>query len=171
MNQIKAVAALDSARGLGIQGDLPWYLPEDLKHFARTTTATSDAAKQNAVIMGRVTAETIPPKYWPLRDRKNVVITRNPSYSIDGAAVFHQLEEAIAEVGPTVETVFIVGGGQIYSLALPLCTELILTQIDREYGCDAFFPEYDHLFSLEEEFGRGEHEGVTYRFQRWVRKP
>jgi dihydrofolate reductase len=166
-----AVAALDQARGLGLKGDLPWHLPEDLKHFARTTKQTDDPEQQNAVIMGRVTCETIPPKYWPLPGRRNAVITRNPDWKIEGADVYNDLETAVTALQDQVEKVFVVGGGQIYSLALELeaCRELILTRILKDFECDAFFPPYEDRFHLAEEIGRGAQDGLEYIFERWVR--
>jgi dihydrofolate reductase len=167
----KAIAAIDSCRGLGIKGDLPWQLPEDLKHFARTTKATSDPDKQNAVVMGRVTCETIPEKYWPLSGRRNAVVTRNPEWRIDGADVFTDLETALRTLEDKVETIYVVGGGQIYSLAieLPACEELILTRIHKNFDCDAFFPEYEDRYHLAEELGTGSHDGLEYTFEKWIR--
>jgi len=167
----KAIAAIDAERGLGRKGDLPWHLPEDLKHFARTTKDTDDPGKQNAVLMGRVTAETIPAKYWPLSGRKNVVVTRNPEWSIDDAEVFTDLSSALQSTAGQVETTYVVGGGQIYSLAieLPACQELILTRIAGTYGCDAFFPSFEDRFHLAEEMGRGSEGEVNYKFERWIR--
>ncbi len=168
----KAIAAIDEGRGLGMKGDLPWHLPEDLKHFARTTTATREAGRQNAVIMGRLTCETIPAKYWPLKDRRNAVITRNPEWSIEGADVFADLPGALRSLASQVETLYVVGGGQIYRLAVEqdACEELILTRIHKRYECDAFFPEYKDNYELYEKLGEGAHDGVPYSFERWRRK-
>lgn len=167
----KAIAAIDSNRGLGREGDLPWHLPEDLKHFARTTKATSNPDQQNAVIMGRVTCETIPAKYWPLSGRKNAVVTRNPDWQIKGADVFTDLEAALRAFEGQVETIYVVGGGQIYSLAieLPACEELVLTRIHKSFDCDAFFPEYEDRYHFAEELGTGSHDGLEYVFERWIR--
>lgn len=169
--RFSAVAAIDAARGLGLKGDLPWHLPEDLKHFAVTTKTTRDPNRENAVIMGRVTCETIPQKYWPLPGRRNAVVTRNPDWQIEGADVFNDLETAIATLQDQVETVYVVGGGQIYSLAIELeaCHELILTRILKNFECDAFFPAYEDRFHLAEEIGRGSQDGLEYIFERWVR--
>lgn len=171
LRKFSAVAAHDANRGLGYKGDLPWHLPEDLKHFARTTRTTEDPAKQNAVIMGRVTCETIPAKYWPLPGRRNAVVTRNADWSIEGADVFTDLTAAIAALQDQVESVYIVGGGQIYTLALEMeaCYELILTRILKSYDCDAFFPAYEDRFHMAKELGRGSHDGVEYVFEQWIR--
>ena len=169
--QFTMVAAIDSARGLGRDGDLPWHLPVDLKHFATTTKTTTDPNRQNAVIMGRVTCETIPAKYWPLDQRRNAVITRNPKWSIEGADVFPDLPSALLGLQDSVESLFVVGGGQIYSLGIELesCHELILTRIHKDFGCDAFFPPYQGTFTMQEELSRGEHEGLEYVIERWIR--
>lgn len=167
----RAIAAIDSKRGLGIRGDLPWHIPADLKHFARTTIETRDSGKQNAVIMGRVTCESIPEKYWPLSGRHNAVITRNPEWRIEGADVFGDLESALGTLEDQVETLYVVGGGQIYSLAieLPACQELILTRINKDFECDAFFPSYEDRYHLEEELATGSHDGLDYVIERWTR--
>ncbi len=168
-----AIAAMDRARGLGVKGDLPWHLPGDLKHFAQTTKTTRDPNLQNAVVMGRVTYETIPGKYWPLSGRRNVVLSRDPECRIPDAEVYTSLEDAIERVADAVETVFIVGGGQIYSLALalPSCSELILTLIDADFSCDAFFPAYQSDFHRSEQIGEGQHDGLSYVIERWKRNP
>lgn len=166
-----AIAAIDESRGLGIKGDLPWHLPGDLRHFADTTTKTRDTEKQNAVIMGRVTCETIPDKYWPLPGRRNIVITRNPNFSKKGAEIFTDLTSALLAAEDEATTIYVVGGGQIYSLAIELdaCKELILTRIHRDFGCDAFFPAYNDRFSMVEEIDTGEHKGLRYVIERWQR--
>ena len=167
----KAIAAIDSSRGLGSKGDLPWHLPKDLNHFARTTKATSNPDRQNAVIMGRVTYETIPAQYRPLSGRRNVVITRNPEWQLEGADVFTDLQTALRSLDGQVETIYVVGGGQIYQLAIELeaCQELVLTRIHESFDCDTFFPEYEDRYHLEEELGKGSHDGLEYVFERWLR--
>lgn len=168
-----AIAAIDESRGLGLKGDLPWHLPVDLKHFARTTKTTQDPDKQNAVIMGRVTCETIPAKYWPLSGRHNAVITRDKDWRIDGADVYSGLEAALRDLAPQVETLYVVGGGQIYTIAIALdaCAELILTRIHRDFSCDAFFPPYRDSFTMQEQLDSGSHEGLEYVIERWTRNP
>ncbi len=165
------VAAIDEARGLGFEGDLPWHIPADLKHFARTTTETRTEDAMNAVIMGRLTCESIPEKFWPLKGRANAVITRNPSWSKEQASVFADLPSALRGMRDHCERLFVVGGGQIYSLAIELaaCEELILTRIRKRFRCDAFFPEYEHAFSCAEVLSEGEHKGLAYSIERWTR--
>ncbi len=167
----KAIAAICEGGGLGVGGDLPWHLPPDLKHFARTTTTTRDETKQNAVIMGRLTCETIPEKYWPLSGRHNAVITRNSDWKTSGADIFPDLPSALLGLADQAETLYVVGGGQIYTLALEqdACEELILTRIHRHFDCDAFFPEYESRYHLHDTLGGGEYEGLSYTIESWRR--
>ncbi|MCP4444516.1 MAG: dihydrofolate reductase [Myxococcales bacterium] len=171
--RFKAIAAIDAGRGLGKNGDMPWHIPADLKHFARTTTETRKEGMQNAVLMGRLTAETIPEKYWPLKGRRNAVVTRNPNWTIEGAYVYTDIADALTSLAAETETLYVVGGGQIYALALAMqaCEELILTRIHKTYDCDAFFPEFETSFEMAEELARGEHKGVAFTMERWRRKP
>lgn len=170
--RFKAIAAIDEGRGLGKDGALPWHIPADLKHFARTTTETQNPSQKNAVIMGRLTAETIPEKYWPLKDRRNAVITRNSDWRKQGADVFPDLPSALRSLADDTESLYVVGGGQIYELALEMeeCEELILTRIHERYDCDAFFPEFDDRYELAETLGEGEHGGIAYTFESWRRR-
>ncbi len=167
-----AIAAIDEGRGLGFGGDLPWHIPADLAHFARTTTSTRNDGAENAVIMGRLTCESIPEKFWPLKGRRNAVITRNREWSKAPADVFADLPSALLGLADETETLYVVGGGQIYSLAVELeaCRELILTRIHKTFTCDAFFPEYETRYECSEQIGGGEHKGLRYSIERWSRK-
>ena len=130
--RITIVAAMDRGRVLGAQGDLPWHLPKDLRHFKRLT-------RGKPVVMGRKTWESIP---GALPKRLNVVVTRRAGYRAEGATVVGSLEAAMAAAGD-VEEVMIVGGAQIYALALEIADRLELTYIDATYEGDTFFPDFD----------------------------
>ena len=119
---------------IGIENRLPWHLPEDLKHFKALTTG-------NAVIMGRKTWESLPPKFRPLPERLNIVVTRDRGYVADGATVAHSLPEAVAAAGD--RRAFVIGGAEIYAQALPLATRLEITEVDADIAGDAFFPAPD----------------------------
>lgn len=119
---------------IGIENRLPWHLPEDLKHFKALTTG-------NAVIMGRKTWESLPPKFRPLPERLNIVVTRDRGYVADGATVAHSLPEAVAAAGD--RKAFVIGGAEIYAQALPLATRLEITEVDADIPGDAFFPALD----------------------------
>jgi dihydrofolate reductase len=117
---------------IGKNGDLPWHLPEDLAHFKRTTLG-------QAVVMGRVTWESIPEKFRPLPGRRNVVVSRQANYAATGAAVVTSLQAALAFF-PADEVVWLIGGAQLYAQALPLATQLVVTEIDADFEGDAFAP-------------------------------
>jgi dihydrofolate reductase len=115
---------------IGSDGVMPWHLPEDLAHF-RTVTRGS------AVIMGRRTWDSLPERFRPLPGRHNVVITRQRDWHADGAVVAHALDDALALTeGP----VWVIGGAEIYRLALPSADVLEVTQIDAEIAGDTLAP-------------------------------
>ena len=117
---------------IGKNGDLPWHLPEDLAHFKRTTLG-------QAVVMGRITWESIPEKFRPLPGRRNVVVSRQADYIATGAAVVTSLQAALA-LFPADEVVWLIGGAQLYAQALPLASHLVVTEIDADFEGDAFAP-------------------------------
>ncbi len=170
------VAAADKNGGLGFKGSIPWHLPGDLKFLKTLTTATREAGKRNAVLMGRVTWETIPEKYRPLPKRLNVVISRNRDYQLPaGVLLAHSLPAAVtmAFAAEGVETLFVLGGAQIYQAAikLPNCRRIYLTCLSRGYRCDAFFPSIDEsVFQLVAVSRTHEHKNLRYVFQTWERK-
>jgi dihydrofolate reductase len=127
------VAAVAANQIIGRDGQLPWHLPEDLKHFKRLTLG-------HAVIMGRRTWESLGRR--PLPDRENIVVTRQPGYEAPGASVASSLEAAVALcAGEAVA--FVIGGEQLFAESLPIATGLVLTEIHRDYEGDARFPPYE----------------------------
>jgi dihydrofolate reductase len=138
---LSLIAAIGKKNELGINNQLLWNLPSDLKHFRDITSG-------HPVIMGRKTFESIG---RPLPNRKNIVITRDASYSAPGIFVAHSLDEALQlvareqgskfeEVDEEVEA-FVIGGGQLYLEALPRANRLYLTHVDAELSADTYFPE------------------------------
>lgn len=136
--RLAAIVAQGSNRCIGVENKLPWYLPEDLKHFKATTLG-------KPVIMGRKTFESIGK---PLPGRTNIVITRDPNYQAAGVRVAHSLDAAItmgraqAEISGSDEAV-IIGGAQIYAESLSMIDRLYITDVDTAPDGDAFFPELD----------------------------
>jgi dihydrofolate reductase len=126
--RLTIVVATDMRRGIGIDNKLPWHLPEDLAHFKRTTSG-------HAVIMGRKTFDSIG---RPLPNRRNIVVTRNPTWKHDGVEAVASVDAAIALLGD--EEAFVIGGAQIYAEALPRTSQLVVTEIGKTFDCDAFFP-------------------------------
>lgn len=129
--RIAIIAALARNRVIGRGNRLPWHLPDDLRHFKRLTLG-------RPIIMGRRTWESLP---GLLPDRTHIVITRDAQYRADGAVVVHSLDEALAVAGG--EEALVVGGAQLYGLALPRASRLYLTLVEAEVEGDAFFPETD----------------------------
>lgn len=130
--KIYLVAAVASNGVIGRNGQLPWHLPEDLKHFKKLTLG-------HPVIMGRRTWESL---RGPLPGRDNIVVTGRPGYDAPGAAVASSLEGALALcAGESVA--FVIGGNQLFSESLPIAAGLVMTEIHRDYEGDTWFPEYD----------------------------
>lgn len=162
MKDIAAVvAATATSRGIGCAGQLPWKLPEDMAHFREITSTPPTPGLINAVIMGRKTWESIPPKFRPLPSRTNVVLTRSdpscidlPQGKNDVTLVATSLNEAIKQLNdlPNVGNIFIIGGGQVYKEAFDqnildriFYTEVKDYPVETEGKLDAFFPEVDDV--------------------------
>lgn len=155
------IFAMDNNRLIGRDNDLPWHLPADLAYFKRVTTG-------HPVLMGRKTFESIG---RPLPNRHNIVVTRDSSYQADGVEIFHSLDAALEAYRD--QEVFIIGGSEIYKLALPIASKLYITQIDEEFEGDAYFPEIDQsMWELvsEEQGITDERNPYTYYFQVYERK-
>ncbi len=153
---IGIIAAISKEkRALGKGNQLLWHIPEDLKRFKEITSG-------HPVIMGRKTWESLPSKFRPLAGRTNIVITRNKEYGATGANVVDSIEGALAAArlpapdralragGQTGkasggEEIFIIGGAEIYKLALPFTDRLYLTIVDEEKEADVFFPDYSQF--------------------------
>ena len=130
--RIYLVAAVAANGIIGANGQLPWRLAEDLKHFKRLTMG-------HPIIMGRKTWESLK---GPLPGRDNIVITRQAGYEAPGAAVANSLEAALALcLGEAV--VFVIGGAGLFAESLPIAAGLVLTEIYRDFEGDTRFPEYD----------------------------
>ena len=151
MDRLVLVVAMSRNGVIGRDGELPWHIPEDLKHFRRVTMG-------HAIIMGRKTWESIGGR--PLPKRQNIVVTRQRDWQAEGCEVAHNLEEAVALARVTDEAPRIVGGAMLYNAALPQATTLILTEVDQEVEGDTFFPAFDRTEWMETE--RVEGEGVSY---------
>ena len=130
---IHAIVAIDENGAIGRQGELLCHLPADMRHFKEVTMG-------NSIIMGRKTFESFPRR--PLPGRQNIVITRDPKWAYPGVTVTHNLDEAIAAA--QTDMVFIIGGAQIYELAMPRVEVLHLTRIHARWAsADVFFPKLD----------------------------
>ena len=145
------VVAVDEKFGIGRQGGLPWNLPGDLKHFKEVTM--QGGPRQNIVIMGRKTWESIPPKFRPLPGRINLVLTRDPAIFFPNAIRALDLEDALAlttkpPLKDTVGDIYVIGGGEVFNTAIrhPACQKLFITHVQQSYDCDRFFPAIPSAF-------------------------
>jgi len=118
---------------IGASGTLPWRLPEDLAHFKATTLG-------HPVVMGRRTWDSLPPRFRPLPGRRNIVVTRTPQWTSEGADRAASLPEALRLAG---DDVWVIGGGEIYQAALEYATVLSVTEIDTEVTGDTYAPKLD----------------------------
>ena len=154
MSFLTIIVATDQERGIGIRNTLPWHLPEDLTHFKHTTSG-------HPIIMGRKTFDSIG---RPLPNRRNMVITRNLEWKHDGVEVFTSITHALQALNDS--QAFIIGGAEIYAQALSLADQLIITEIDHTYSCDAFFPaiEPDQWQEVSREKHFSETKNLHYAF-------
>ncbi|MEP5610621.1 MAG: dihydrofolate reductase [Cyclobacteriaceae bacterium] len=135
--KISMIAAMGSNRVIGKDNDIPWHLPDDFKYFKETT-------ERHHVIMGRKNWESLPPKFRPLPNRPNLLITRQQDYIANGAAIFQSLQQALSFAKDSNETeAFIIGGGEIYRMGLSFADKIYLTEINGGFEGQTTFPEFD----------------------------
>lgn len=162
--RIALVAAVGRNGEIGRDNDLLWRTREDQQRFRSTTLG-------HPVVMGRRTWDSLPARFRPLPGRRNIVVTRNPAWSADGAEAALSLDAALALAGDATQ-VFVIGGAQLYAAALPLADELVLTEVDAGFEADAFFPAWNRAAYTE--VSREPHtdpEGRPYAFVTYRRKP
>ncbi|CAM4205107.1 dihydrofolate reductase [Paenibacillus tarimensis] len=136
---ITMIAAMARNRVIGADNDLPWKLPDDMSFFKRTTLETT-------VLMGRKTLDSF---HGPLKNRTNVVLTRNKDFQMEGCEVVHSVDEALQKYG--TKDLMIIGGAEIYKQLLPHADIILLTEVDAEVEGDACFPDFsDEEWELTE---------------------
>ncbi len=146
---------------IGKDNALPWHLPEDMAHFKQLTQGC-------AVIMGRKTWDSLPPRFRPLPDRTNIVVTRQADWQAGGAVRATSLPDALQQA-PAGQTVWVIGGAQIYAEALPLADRLEVTEIDQAFDGDAHAPPLGVEWA---EAARSRHvstNGLPFSFVTYVR--
>ena len=131
--RISLIAAVANDNVIGADNALPWHLPDDLRHFKALTLG-------HPIIMGRKTFESIG---RPLPGRHNIIVTRNPHYTVAGCDTAISIETALALCSGRTDEVFIIGGAQIYAQALPFANRLHLTEIEADFAGDTRFPLID----------------------------
>jgi dihydrofolate reductase len=135
---IKLIVAISKNRVIGDSNKLIWHLPADLKRFKEITSG-------HPIIMGRKTYESIG---RPLPNRRNIIITRDGSYQVEGCEVVNSIEEALLL---TNNDCFIIGGGEIYKQTLHLADQIYMTVIDEEFKGDTHFPELDRSWYISKQ--------------------
>jgi dihydrofolate reductase len=161
---LSVVAAVARRGVIGRDNAIPWRIPEDVARFR-------DLTMGHAVVMGRRTWDSLPDRFRPLPGRRNVVVSRNPGWSADGAERAGSLDEALRLLEGAQE-IFVIGGGELYEAALPLADELLLTEIDADVDGDTLFPPFDR--AAFEEVSREQHmseAGLPFAFVTLRRRP
>ena len=128
---ISLIVAMDRNNLIGVNNQLPWHLPNDLKYFKRVTTG-------HPIVMGRKTRDSIGRN---LPNRENVIITRNPAYQCEDCTILHSVQEFYEwSKEKQAEEIFIIGGAELFAETIKKTDRLYITQIDHNFAGDTFFP-------------------------------
>ncbi|WP_216892763.1 dihydrofolate reductase [Nocardia alni] len=145
---------------IGKDNAIPWRIPEDMAHFQHIT-------RGHPVVMGRRTWDSLPPRFRPLSERRNIVITRQPDWSAEGAERTGSLDEALRTAGTA--PVWVMGGGEIYRAAMDYATELMVTEVDLRTEGDAYAPAIGAQWSAAPGPWRESTTGLRYRVLRYTK--
>ena len=160
---IALIAAVARNGAIGRDNELLFREPADQRHFRDTTMGCP-------VIMGRKTWDSLPARFRPLPGRRNLVLSRSATFEAEGAEVVTGLDDALARTADAPR-VFVIGGAQLYTLALPSADELVLTEIDADLPGDAFFPAWDRSqFVQTSRHGAVSAAGLPYAFVAYQRR-
>lgn len=166
------IVAADKNRCIGGDNKLLWHIPEDMKHFVHITTTTHNPQKQNAVIMGRKTWESLP--YKPLKNRKNIIISRS-TFHYKNTKIFQDIESAInyCNNNSDIESTYVIGGGEIYRQTInhPKLENIYLTEIDASFPKgDTYFPiiSPEHFTLMENR--QSQNDKWSYTFKKYTRR-
>jgi dihydrofolate reductase len=165
VKNISAIAAVDANWGIGKNNALLVSIPSDMKNFRAVTGG-------NVIIMGRKTLESFP-NGLPLKNRVNIVLSKNAQASGNGEIVVRSVEEALEEASKYEDKeIYVIGGASIYKQFLPYCTKAIITKIDHAYEADAYFPNLDKdpEWEIEEESDEQTYFDLAYTFTTYTRK-
>jgi len=146
---------------IGVNGALPWHLPEDMAHFKRTTLGCP-------VIMGRKTWDSLPARFRPLPGRMNIVVTRQADWQAEGALRAGSITEAAALCPADADT-WVIGGAEIYAQALPLAQTAVVTEIAQAFDGDAFAPSFGPEWTETSREAHTSSSGLPYSFVRLQR--
>ena len=154
------IAAVDQNWAIGRDGDQLCYTLADLKPFQALTTG-------HAVLLGRKTLTTFPGGR-PLKNRRNLILSRDPGFAPEGAEVFRDVDSLLSAAPADA---FVIGGESVYRALLPHCDRAFITKLDKAWPADAFFPDLDAdpNWAVTEEGERQEHEGISFRYVTYER--
>ncbi|MEV0947890.1 dihydrofolate reductase [Rhodococcus sp. NPDC049939] len=140
---------------IGRASGIPWNIPEDMAFFREVTYG-------HPVIMGRITWDSLPPRFRPLPGRRNIVVTRNRDWTADGAEVVDSIETALAL---TDDNVCVIGGAQIYTAAMPFATDIVVTEVGITTDGDTWAPPIDDTWRTNDtgEWCKSAKNGTRYR--------
>jgi len=155
---MKAIVNCTKNWGIGCENNLLVNIPEDLKRFRLLTQG-------GTVVMGHATLRSLPGSR-PLKNRRNIVFSRDPDLKIEGAEVVSSAQELFSLVSPEDENVFLIGGEAIYRLLLPWCSHVLVTRVDALPQADRFFPDLDasEQWEIEQSSEEFDFEGIKYRY-------
>jgi len=155
------IVAMDSRNGIGKNNTIPWNIKEDIERFKKITTGT---CQNNMVVMGRKTWETIPPHHRPLKDRINVILSRNEKEVTSQDVIWCSDKQQIYGLAQqmNVDNLFVIGGSEIYQLFIEEIHVVYVTRVYGVYDCDTFFPVYKTPSLIADIKIRD-----THRFETW----
>lgn len=157
---MNVIVAVDQNWAIGKDGDQLVYLKEDLKRFRTLTSG-------HTVILGRKTLATFPGGR-PLKNRRNLILSRNPQFQAEGAAVFSSVEELVQKAD---KDAFVIGGASVYEQLLPYCDTAYITKIHAAFPADTYFPNLDKSeeWKVREESESLEQDGISYHYVTYSR--
>lgn len=163
---MKFIVAVDKNWAIGHNNDLLISIPEDMEHFKKHTM-------EKVVLMGKNTLESFPGAK-PLKNRTNIVVALETDYTVDGAIVVYNLEDALKEAEKfNSDDVYVIGGGSIYKQMMKYCDTAIITYIDHEFEADTYIPNLDEMsdeWYLADESEKQTYEGMDYYYRTYKRK-
>ena len=163
---MKIIVAFDSKNGIGKNNSIPWLLKSDLKHFKNVTTHSNNPLKENVVIMGRKTWESLPCK--PLKNRINIVLSRTPrnfNGALNAVSINNALEKLSTIENVNMDNIFIIGGESLYqeTINMDLCEKLYITEVYGKYDCDVNFPKIPDSYEITSVSKFKEEDGIHFR--------
>lgn len=159
------IVAVDSNWAIGNKDKLLISIPNDHKHFREETTG-------KVVVLGRKTLQTFP-QGLPLKNRTNIILSKDPGYTVKDATVVHSLEELLEELKQyAAEDIYIIGGESVYRQMLPYCDTAHITKIDHAYQADTYFPNLDNdpEWEITEDSDELTYFDIPYQFVKYERK-